>query len=64
MGIYVGEYKSSRNGNLYYVRWLNNQYVIYCHSGNHVGNSLSMVFKKPADMSIFLLQNNCVRVNH
>ena len=64
MGIYTGDYKSRHNDKLYCVRWLNNQYVIYCHAGNFKDNNFSMIFKRPADMRIFLLRNHCVRVSN
>ena len=60
---YKGDYKGKRNGTLYCVRWFNNQYVIYCHAGNYNAGSFDIVYKRPADMRIFLLRNDCMRVS-
>ena len=63
MGNYRGDYLGKRNGTLYCVRWLQNQYVVYCHADNHIRRNFNIVYKRPADIRVFLSHNECVRIN-
>ena len=63
MGSYRGDYRGKRNGTLYCVRWFHNQYVVYCHAGSYKERAFDIVYKRPADMGVFLAHHDCIRVS-
>ena len=63
MGNYKGDYIGKHNGTLYCVRWMQYQYVVYCHVDNRTRRNIDIVFKRPADIRIFLSHNECIRIS-